>query len=537
MILASLGEYPYASRRSAVLSRNGVVATSQPLAAQAGLRMLLAGGNAVDAAIASAVALTVLEPTSNGIGGDAFALVWDGARLHGLNASGRSPAALDPQRLRAEHHRGFPELGWPSVTVPGTPDAWRVLIERFGRLGIEAVMGPAIEYAEDGYPVSPVVAGLWQAAASQYLGGADPALADWGRVFAPGGEVPAPGQHWASPGHAACLRRLCEAGPRDFYEGAVAERIVAYAAATGGLLSADDLAAHRSEWVAPISVPYRGHEVWEIPPNGQGIAALQALGILEGWVPASYQRLCADAWHLQVEAMKLGFADAYRYVADPEHAEVPVAGLLDPDYLAGQRARLDERASAPHAGVPPGGGTVYLCTADRDGMMVSYIQSNYMGFGSGVVIPDLGIALQNRGAGFVLEPGHPNEAAPGKRPRHTIIPGFLTRGGEPIGPFGLMGGEMQPQGHVQVVSAMLDRQENPQAALDAPRWRVLHGRDLEVEPHTPAELVDGLRARGHEVSVAQQCGGFGRGQIICRTAEGAYVAGSEPRADGAAVGY
>ena len=493
----SLQDYPHASRRSVVLSPNGMVATSQPLAAQAGLRMLLAGGTAVDAALASAIALTVLEPTSNGIGGDAFALVWDGTALHGLNASGRSPAALDPDGLRADADGSFPAFGWPGVTVPGAPDGWRALNERFGRLPLDQVMAPAIEYAAQGHPVSPVVARLWGAAASLYLGHADPALADWRTLFAPGGSAPGAGERWVSPGHAACLERLCAAGIRDFYEGEVAGRIADHAAATGGLLTRDDLASHVSEWVEPISVPYRGHEVWEIPPNGQGIAALQALGILDGvaFPAASYRQLSPEACHLQIEAMKLGFADAYRYVADPEHGEVPVAGLLDPSYLAARRAQMSEQASVPHAGLPAGGGTVYLGAADRDGMMVSYIQSNYMGFGSGVVLPDLGISFQNRGAGFVLDPGHPNHAAPRKRPRHTIIPGFLTRAGQAIGPFGVMGGEMQPQGHLQVVSAMLDRDHNPQAALDAPRWRVLEGRAVEVEADTSPELIAGLRAR------------------------------------------
>ena len=529
----SLLHYPYPSRRSALLCSEGVVATSQPLAAQAGLRMLLEGGNAVDAALACAVALTVLEPVSNGIGSDAFALVWDGERLHGLNGSGRAPAALDPEALRAGHD-AFPEWGWPAVTVPGAPDAWRVLHERFASLDLARVLGPAIDYAERGFPVSPVVSRAWAEAAVHYGATPLPELAGWKAVFAPGGGAPAVGERWSSPGHAAALRRFVARGLRDFYEGEVASRVLAWSDATGGLLAAADLASHRSEWVEPISITYRGHEIWEIPPNGQGIAALQALGMLEG-LPAPESTL--ERWHCQMEAMKLAFADAYRFVADPARVEVPRAGLLDPRYLAERRSRIGERARVAEAGSPSRGGTVYLCAADRDGRMVSYIQSNYMGFGSGVVVPEFGIALQNRGACFVLDPGHPNTAEPGKRPRHTIIPGFLTRGGNAVGPFGVMGGEMQPQGHVQVVGAMLEQGRNPQAALDMPRWRVIGGLDAVVEAHAPAGLVAGLRRRGHRVGVETEASGFGRGQIIVRTGSGAYAAGSEPRADGCAAGY
>ena len=529
----SLLRHPFPSRRSALLCSEGIVATSQPLAAQAGLRMLLEGGNAVDAALACAVALTVVEPVSNGIGSDAFALVWDGEKLHGLNGSGRAPAGLDPEALRASHDT-FPQWGWAGVTVPGAPDSWRALHSRFARLDLERIMAPAIAYAEKGFPVSPVISRAWAEAALQYPAIPLPELAGWERVFAPQGGAPAAGDVWSSPGHACGLRLLVERGLRDFYEGETASRILEYSGATGGLFRAEDLASHHSEWVTPISVAYRDHEVWEIPPNGQGIAALQALGMLDGLpVPDSE----AERWHLQMEAMKLAFADAYRFVADPAMVEVPQSGLLDPGYLAARRARIGERAQAAEAGSPSRGGTVYLCAVDRDGLMVSYIQSNYMGFGSGVVVPELGISFQNRGACFVLDPEHPNVAAPGKRPRHTIIPGFLTRGGGALGPFGVMGGEMQPQGHVQVIGAMLDQGLNPQAALDMPRWRVLGGLDAVAEPHAPPELLKSLRARGHRIETEAEPSGFGRGQIIMRGASGAYAAGSEPRADGCAVGY
>jgi len=536
-ISVDLTSSPFPSRRSPVLSANGMVATSQPLAAQVGLEVLREGGNAVDAALATAMALTVLEPTSNGIGSDAFALVWDGDRLHGINASGRWPGAMSAAAMRDAGHDHMPQLGWDSVTVPGCVSMWADLGERFGRLEPARLLAPAIAYARDGFPVSPVVATLWQRAQPNFDPRLDPAIAGWTQAFTRDGRTPQAGEMWRSPGHAACLEGLAERGYRDFYEGRIAQAIAAYAAATGGALSAGDLAAHANEWVEPIGIRYGDVEVWEIPPNGQGIAALQALGMLDALPARELPALDAGRLHLQIEAMKLAFADAYARVADPSQVEVPTAAMLDPGYLASRRALIGERAQLPSAGNLPRGGTVYLCTADRDGMMVSLIQSNYHGFGSGVVLPELGISFQNRAAGFVLEPGHPNVAAPGKRPRHTIIPAFLTRGSEALGPFGVMGGEMQPQGHLQVVAAMEDHGLGPQAALDMPRWRWTGGLTVELEPGADPGLQEALRVRGHEIVVAADRLGFGRGQIIRRLASGAYAAGSEPRADGAAVGY
>lgn len=520
-----------------LLACNGVVATSQPLAAQAGLSMLQRGGNAVDAALATAMALTVVEPTSNGIGGDAFALVWDGRRLHGLNGSGRSPAALSAEDLRTQGHTEMPFRGWLSVTVPGAPAGWAELHECFGRLSLAEIMTPAVSYAEEGYGVSPVIAHLWQQAAPQFLTPADPAMAYWGTTFAPNGRPPRVGERWASPGHAQTLKTLAARGLRDFYEGEVAQKIVTFAQTTGGLLTADDLAAHRSQWVEPISTPYHGYEVWEIPPNGQGLTALIALSILEGLDLPNYPYHSVESLHLQIEAMKLAFADAQKYIADPEHANVPVAGLLDPAYIAARRGLIGPQARVPAAGMPADKGTVYLCTADREGMMVSYIQSNYAGFGSGVVIPETGIAMQNRGAGFSLEVGHPNEAVGRKRPYHTIIPGFLTRNGHPIGPFGVMGGLMQPQGHTQVVVGSVAYGLNPQAVLDAPRWRVGEGLTVDIEREMPEHILRGLAARGHEIKLPLERSEFGRGQIIWRLEKGVYVAGSDRRADGTAVGW
>ncbi len=536
---ASLTRYPFGSSRSAVLATGGMVATSQPLAAQAGLGVLADGGSAVDAAIATAAALTVVEPCSNGLGSDAFALVWDEGRLHGLNGSGRWPAAASADALRRAGHDAVPDRGWAPVTVPGAVDSWDELHRRFGRLPVDRLLAPAIRYAADGHPLSPVVARQWSAAADFFAAAARdlPELEGWAPVFAPAGRAPRAGERWVSPGHARGLESLAANGLRDFYEGEVAAAIADYSARTGGWLAAEDLAAHRAEWVDPIGIDYRGHRVWEIPPNGQGIAALLALGMLDRTDLGARPQIDAEAWHLQIEAMKLAFVDSDANVGDMGVVDVPVDGLLDPDYLAGRSALIGDRAGPAPRGEPIRGGTVYLCTADADGQMVSFIQSNFMGFGSGVVVPSHGISLQNRGACFVLDEDHPNVAAPGSRPRHTIIPGFLTRAdGEPVGPFGVMGGEMQPQGHVQVISAMVDHGRNPQTALDAPRWQVERDGRVRVEAQVPDEVVAGLRARGHEVTVETSQMPFGRGQIIVRSADGVYAAGSEPRADGAAVG-
>ncbi len=530
--------YPFPSQRMPTMACNGMVATSQPLAAQAGLSMLQQGGNAVDAAIATAVALTVLEPTSNGIGSDAFALVWDGTKLHGLNGSGRAPKALQAADLREQGYTRMPVNGWIPVTVPGAPAAWDDLHQRFGRLPLEQVMAPAIKYATEGYPVSPVVAYYWRVrATNRFLALNGPEFANWAATFTFNGKAPQAGQRWRSFGHAQTLATLAERGVRDFYEGEIAKKITAFAQTTGGLLRMDDLAAHQSTWVDPIGVGYHGYEVWEIPPNGQGLAALIALSILEGTDLPEYPHGSEEALHLQIEAMKLAFADAHRYIADPEQVNVPLAGLLDPAYIAERRSLISPQAQNPDYGKPPGSGTVYLCTADREGMMVSYIQSNYMGFGSGVVVPDTGIALQNRGASFSLEAGHPNEAAGGKRTYQTIIPGFLTRNKQAVGPFGVMGGFMQPQGHTQVVIGTVDYELNPQAVLDAPRWRVTGGLEVDLEFGTSEDLIRGLAARGHQVQIPINRGGFGRGQIIWKLKDGVFVAGSDMRADGAAAGW
>jgi gamma-glutamyltranspeptidase/glutathione hydrolase len=517
------------------VAADAMVATSQPLAAQAGLSMLESGGNAVDAAVAAAMALTVVEPTSNGIGSDAFALVSDGTGVAGLNASGRSPRALAVGAF--DGLEGVPERGWAPVTVPGAVSAWIALWESRGRLPLERLAGPAIRYAEEGFRVGPMTGLGWSRAADLLRD--QPGFAE---AFLPEGRAPRPGERFRLPAAASTLRRIVETRGEAFYRGDLAERIDAYARATGGWLRAEDLAAHRPTWVEPVSVRVNGHDVHEIPPNGQGIAALIALGILQRTPAIELDPDGADSLHFQIEAMKLAFADLYRYVADPETMDLSPEALIEPAYLEARAATIDARlASAPSHGVPGAGGTVYLCTADAEGQMVSYIQSNFMGFGSGVVVPGTGISLQNRGAGFVLDPGHPNVVAPGKRPFHTIIPGFVTKDDTAVAAFGVMGGAMQAQGHLQVMLRTLVHGLNPQAALDAPRWQVLKdGRRVAIEPGFAPPVYDALAARGHplvrDTRVAMGEHFFGGGQAIWRLRGGGYLGASDPRREGQAVG-
>lgn len=525
----NLTHYPYPSSRRVVLGRNYAAATSQPLATLAGMEMFWAGGNAVDAAIAMAITLTVVEPTSNGIGSDAFALVWDG-QLHGLNASGKSPQNLSFDKF-VEFDRP-PQFGWLPVTVPGAVSAWYALWQRWGKLPFEQLFEPAIRYAEQGFPVSPETSRAWQAAESLFLPLIGQVFDPFKQVFFAGDRAPRPGEIWGSPAHAKTLREIAATGGDSFYRGQLAEQIASFAAETGGLLTQADLSAHQPLWVAPISTTYRDVTVWEIPPNGQGIAALMALNILEGFDLSRYPRDSDTSFHLQIEAMKLAFADAYQHITDADWMQVLTEDLLHKDYAAARRSLIGDRAIFAQTGLPTGG-TVYLATADQD-LMVSFIQSNYEGFGSGVLVPGTGIALQNRGLGFSLQPGHPNQIAPSKRPFHTIIPGFLTQGNEPLGPFGVMGAHMQPQGHVQVVVNLTDYGMNPQAALDAPRWQVTTRKNVFLEQAVPRATALALSDRGHAIHLTPEGRSFGKGQIILRQGE-TLVAASEPRADGLAM--
>jgi gamma-glutamyltranspeptidase/glutathione hydrolase len=528
--------------RIPLLARN-VVSTSQPLAAQAGLRMLLKGGNAVDAAIAAAATLMIVEPVSNGLGSDMFAILWDGKKLHGLNAAGVAPQAWSVEYYKkkyGEDGSGLaqrPKRGWDTVTVPGAVAGWAELHAKFGKISFADILAPAIDVAERGHAVAPVVSHKWAAAI--------PELKDqpgYAQTFMPNGRAPRPGECFKFAAAAKTLRKIAETKGRDYYEGSIAARIVAYAKETGGAFTAKDLADYRPGWIAPISVKYAGHDVYELPPSGQGIAALMALRMLEHRGLASLPLDGVDFQHLQIEAMKLAFADVYRYAADLRHMEVSCEAMLDDSYLA-ERAKLIDmkKASRPGFGMPGTGGTVYLTAADESGMMISFIQSNYMGFGSGVVVPDLGISFQNRGYGFSMDPKSPNVVAGGKQPFHTIIPGFLMKDGAPVMSFGVMGGDIQPQGHVQTLVRMLNYQQQPQTACDAPRWKVNRDFTLDVEGTMPAATVDGLKARGHVLKrIEDPYMDFGSGQFIWRlTGEGecGYVAASDSRRDGQAVGF
>ena len=529
--------------RQPVLARN-LIATSQPLAAQAGAAAFARGGNAIDAALAAAITLTVVEPTMNGIGGDAFALVWDGGQLHGLNASGRSPAGWVPERFQGL--AAMPSKGWESVTVPGVVSAWAALSERFGQLPFEDLFIDALRHARDGFPVSPVIARQWGNACSEFSG--QPGF----EAFLTKGRAPRTGELWSFADQATTLEEIARSRGESFYRGRLAQAIAGFAREHGAALNEQDLAAHHCDWVEPIALTFRGHTVHEIPPSGQGIGALIALGLLEhlpydATAPGSAARL-----HLEVEAMRLAFADLNAHIADPAFMRVRPEQLLDTAYLR-QRAALIDPAKAGRypAGQPHSGGTVYLCAADAQGRMVSFIQSNFKGFGSGVVVPGTGIALHNRGSGFVTTPGHPNQVGPAKRPFHTIIPAFMSRDGQPEMAFGVMGGNMQAQGHAQMVLRHVVEGLDPQACCSAPRWRINDAEVLTLEAATPAAVVQGLRDLGHQpVVAAPDSLDFGSAQMIVRLpaitdsdSDGGaapdvprYAGGSDPRRDGQAIG-
>jgi gamma-glutamyltranspeptidase / glutathione hydrolase len=531
---------PYGSRRIPVFARNAV-STSHPLGAQAGLRMLWSGGNAVDAAIAAAAVMTVVEPVSNGLGSDAFCILWDGKELHGLNASGRAPAGWTPDYFEKRYGRQAqpPRRGVDSITVPGAVSAWVALHERFGKLPFSALMEPAAEVAERGYLVPPVVQQKWAAGAPELQ--SQPGFRE---SFLPWGRPPEVGELFRFPAAARALRAIGASHGKAFYEGEIAAAVTSFVQQHGGCLGLADMARHRAEWVTPLAKDYRGYTLHEIPPGGQGIAAQIALGILSNFDLASLGVDSVAAQHLQIEAMKLAFADVQRYVADAG-MEVTAEQMLDDAYLA-SRARLIDPARAQDfkAGNPVRGGTIYLSAADESGLMVSFIQSNYAGFGSGVVEPTFGISLQNRGFGFSADPDGPNRAnlvGPGKRPFHTIIPAFLTQNGQPVMSFGVMGGNMQPQGHVQTLVRMLDHRQSPQAACDAPRWRFSEGLAINVESGMDPATVAGLQALGHEVEVIHDSyQDFGAGQFIWRMGDPAiegYQIASDPRRDGLAAGF
>jgi gamma-glutamyltranspeptidase/glutathione hydrolase len=534
----------YASQRSPVFARN-VVSTSHPLAAQAGLKMLQAGGNAVDAAIATAAVMTVVEPCSNGLGSDAFCILWDGTQLHGLNASGGAPAAWTPDYFSAKYGsdaKAPPKRGWDSVSVPGAVAGWVALHGRFGKLPFADLLAPAIDVAQRGYAVPVVIQHKWRNAASLPELTTQPGFA---ATFMPRGRAPHIGEQFVFAEAARTLKLIAQTRGEAFYRGEIAAATEAHARAHGGAMTAADFAAFQPEWVTPIGRDYRGYTLQEIPPNGQGIAALIALGILEKFDLGALPVDGTASQHLQIEAMKLAFADTYRHVAEPKTMRLTAAQMLDDDYLARRAKLIDPRRAQDFGpGHGPQGGTIYLSAADESGMMVSFIQSNYMGFGSGVVVPGYGVSLQNRGHGFTLDATSDNLVGPGKRPFHTIIPAFLTKQGRPVMSFGVMGGDMQPQGHLQTLVRMLDYHQQPQAACDAPRWR-WNASIVNNEAGFDAGTAQGLRELGHRVEpFADSYQDYGAGQFIWRLDEGqgdaateGYAAASDPRRDGQAAGF
>jgi gamma-glutamyltranspeptidase/glutathione hydrolase len=529
--------YPYPMRRRTVFARNGMVATSQPLAAQAGLDILKKGGNAIDAAVATAAALTVLEPTANGIGSDAFAIVWTKGKLHGLNSSGPAPKAISIDAVKERGHEEMPKYGLIPVTVPGAPGAWAELNKEFGKLPLADVLAPAVKYAREGYPVSPVTAAAWNRAKEIYAkNSTEGVFAEWFKTFAPNDKAPQAGDMWKSENHAKTLELIGKTQAEAFYRGELAEKIDALSKEYDGFIRYEDLAEFKPEWVDPISVDYKGYKVWEIPPNGQGLVALMALNIMKDLEVKG--RDDVETLHKQMEAIKLAFADGQKYITERSHMSFTTDELLSEQYAAKRRALIGDLAKKAEADEPKKGGTVYLCAADGEGNMISYIQSNYMGFGSGVVVPGTGIALQNRGNNFTLDPYHDNHLAPGKRTYHTIIPGFLTKGDVPIGPFGVMGGFMQPQGHMQVIMNTIDFGLNPQAALDAPRFRWNKDMNISMEMGFPQHTINALIRKGHDIKVESKTGGFGRGQIIWRNPDtGVLVGGTESRTDGTVAAW
>ena len=528
---------PYAGNRYCVTAANGMVATGSNLAAAAGLEVMRNGGNAIDAAVATAAALTVVEPTANGLGSDSFALVWVKDHLYGLNSSGYSPKHISLEEVKKNNPEGMPKYGWTPVMVPGAVKAWPTLVQRFGKLTLAQDLAPAIRYAEEGYPLGPMLSRMWERSTRIFHERFDgnPVFNEWFRTFTKDGESYHFGEIVRLPNHARTLRLIAETDSDAFYKGEIADQLDAQSRRDGGYIRKEDLVDYSSQWVEPIRVNYRGYEVCEIPPNGQGIAALMALNILNNF--SLQAKESTDTVHKQIEAMKLAFADTMHYVTDPKDMTVDYSCFLKPEYGAMRAKEINAKANLPSFVQPPKSGTVYLCTADGEGNMVSFIQSNFKGFGSGIVIPGWGLALNDRGHNFSLDPARDNCLAPGKKPYHTIIPGFVTKDGEAVGPFGVMGGFMQPQGHLQVLVNTLDYHMNPQAALDAPRWQWIEGKKIEIEAGVAPEIIEGLRQRGHEVIVKQDTVSFGRGQIIWRQPDGILCGATEPRTDGTVAAF
>ena len=529
-------KYSFASHRNIVYAKKGMACSTSPIASQVGLDILKSGGNAMDAAIAMATTLPLVEPTGNGLGSDCFALVWSekDQKLFGLDGSGVAPMALSAEKVKEAGYTTVPMNGWLPTMVPGAPSAWAELRRRFGTKSMAALMAPAIQYARDGFCIPVNVYKQWKAEVVRFTAAAEKepeVFGPWLKYFTKDGKTYEPGDTFVNPDYAATLESLAATDCESYYHGDIMKKIVAFSNETGGFFAERDFENYKAQWVEPISVNYKGYDVCEMPPNGHGITALMALNMLKG-LELSDSRETADVYHKMIEATKLAFVDTKKFVADPRYMRTKVSDMLSDRYADVRRALITGKAVYPEAGDPSCGGTVYFCVADGMGNMVSFIQSNYNRFGSGIVIPGTAITIQDRGANFSLDPESDNYLEGGKKAYHTIIPGFLMKDGKAVGPFGVMGGFMQPQGHVQVVVNTVDYHMNPQECLDAPRFQWVGEKKVQLEREVPAHIAQKLADMGHEVAIVNSNLGMGRGEIIWRLEDGTLVGGTEPHADG-----
>ena len=529
-------KYSFASHRNIVYAKKGMACSTSPIASQVGLDILKSGGNAMDAAVAMATTLPLVEPTGNGLGSDCFALVWSekDQKLFGLDGSGVAPMALSAEKVKEAGYTAVPMNGWLPTMVPGAPSAWAELRRRFGTKSMAELMAPAIQYARDGFCIPVNVYKQWKAEVVRFTAAAEKepeVFGPWLKYFTKDGRTYEPGDTFVNPDYAATLESLAASDCESYYHGDIMKKIVAFSNETGGFFAESDFENYKAQWVEPISVNYKGYDVCEMPPNGHGITALMALNMLKG-LELSDSRETADVYHKMIEATKLAFVDTKKFVADPRYMKTKVSDMLSDRYADVRRALITDKAIYPEAGDPSCGGTVYFCVADGMGNMVSFIQSNYNRFGSGIVIPGTAITIQDRGANFSLDPESDNYLEGGKKAYHTIIPGFLMKDGKAVGPFGVMGGFMQPQGHVQVVVNTVDYHMNPQECLDAPRFQWVGEKKVQLEREVPADIALKLADMGHEVTIVNSNLGMGRGEIIWRLEDGTLVGGTEPRADG-----
>ena len=529
-------KYSFASHRNVVYARKGMACSTSPIASQVGLEILKAGGNAMDAAVAMATTLPLVEPTGNGLGSDCFALVWSAkdGKLFGLDGSGVAPMALSAEKVKEAGYTAVPVNGWLPTMVPGAPSAWALLRRRFGTKTMAELMAPAIQYAREGFCIPVNVYKQWKAETARFTAAAEKepeVFGPWVQYFTKNGKTYEAGDTFYNPDFAATLESLAASDCESYYHGEIMHKIVDFSRKTGGFFAESDFENYQAQWVEPISVNYKGYDVFEMPPNGHGITALMALNMLKG-MELSDERETADVYHKMIETTKLAFVDTKKFVADPRYMRTKVSDMLSDRYADVRRALITDQAVYPEAGDPSCGGTVYFCVADGAGNMVSFIQSNYNRFGSGIAVPGTAITIQDRGANFSLDPESDNYLEGGKKAYHTIIPGFLCKDGKAVGPFGVMGGFMQPQGHVQVIVNTVDYHMNPQECLDAPRFQWVGEKKVQLEREVPAHIAQKLADMGHQVEIVNSNLGMGRGEIIWRMEDGTLVGGTEPRADG-----